>query len=455
MEKNLEKLFVLVPAAITDFAGATVSAAAPKKIFFEEAKNTIWVNGVAYGIDPVTAQAIAANTTAIGKLQTLIGAAEKAEGVDNILVRLAAVEQATSKPIKIAEGEKVLALDADNNLSSALSIAIEKQGEGEAAKEYIVLKGIDGAEVAKADASAFVKDGMIDTVAWKEGEPNVLVITWNTDAGKTATEVDMSKFIDTYTVAADSENYLGIAGYEVSAKVSDLAEDATGLAKAADVWAADESMRGDIQQNMDNISLMGTLLAGYNDPAMTEEAMERYFEKNEEGDWIPNGKAALADVYNAQAAQHSHANKAVLDGITAEKVAAWDEAADEAHEHENKALLDTYTQTEANLADAVAKKHEHENADELDLIAAGDVAKWNAAAEASHEHDNKELLDTYTQTEADLADAVAKKHEHEDAEVESEDNDYIVVKVSEVAGTVSAVNVAFDPWETYEAAPEA
>ena len=41
-------------------------------------------------------------------------------------------------------------------------------------------------------------------------------------------------------------------------------------------------------------------------------------------------------------------------------------------------MLDTYTQTEANLADAVAKKHVHANASELNKIADGDVTKWNA-----------------------------------------------------------------------------
>lgn len=40
-------------------------------------------------------------------------------------------------------------------------------------------------------------------------------------------------------------------------------------------------------------------------------------------------------------------------------------------------MLDTYTQTEADLADAVAKKHSHTNADELAKIATGDVEKWN------------------------------------------------------------------------------
>lgn len=51
------------------------------------------------------------------------------------------------------------------------------------------------------------------------------------------------------------------------------------------------------------------------------------------------------------------------------------------HTHANKALLDTYTQTEANLADAVAKKHEHANAAELAKFADGDKAKLDAAVQ--------------------------------------------------------------------------
>lgn len=114
-----------------------------------------------------------------------------------------------------------------------------------------------------------------------------------------------------------------------------------------------------------------------------------------------NLSAELAEKVNASAeGNHAHSNKTVLDGITAEKVAAWDSAEadaiahaddlntamdtrvkaveDTSHAHTNKALLDTYTQTEENLADAVAKKHEHTNKTELDKIAAGDKAKWDA-----------------------------------------------------------------------------
>lgn len=52
------------------------------------------------------------------------------------------------------------------------------------------------------------------------------------------------------------------------------------------------------------------------------------------------------------------------------------------HTHSNKALLDTYTQTEANLADAVSKKHSHANATELAKFASGDKAKLDTAVQS-------------------------------------------------------------------------
>ena len=123
---------------------------------------------------------------------------------------------------------------------------------------------------------------------------------------------------------------------------------------------------------------------------------------------ITDGTITLAklttEVQTAIGKAHAHENATVLDGITADKVAAWDAAEqnakdysddlDEAmntrvealeavdHEHANKALLDTYTQTEADLADAVAKKHEHANAAELDKFVDGDKAKLDSAVQS-------------------------------------------------------------------------
>jgi hypothetical protein len=61
-----------------------------------------------------------------------------------------------------------------------------------------------------------------------------------------------------------------------------------------------------------------------------------------------------AKINAASGAQHTHANKDVIDGITATNIADWN--------------------------DAVAKEHEHANKAELDLIASGDKAKWDAVA---------------------------------------------------------------------------
>lgn len=127
---------------------------------------------------------------------------------------------------------------------------------------------------------------------------------------------------------------------------------------------------------------------------------------------ITDGSITLAklhvDVQTAIGKAHTHDNKEVLDGINATMVEAWNAAEKNAkdyadglntamntrvealeavdHVHDNKALLDTYTQTEADLADAVAKKHAHGNADELAKIAEGDVAKWNAAEQNAKDH---------------------------------------------------------------------
>ena len=52
------------------------------------------------------------------------------------------------------------------------------------------------------------------------------------------------------------------------------------------------------------------------------------------------------------------------------------------HTHANKELLDSYTQTEADLANAVAKVHEHSNKDVLDGITSDKVTSWDGKEDA-------------------------------------------------------------------------
>ena len=70
------------------------------------------------------------------------------------------------------------------------------------------------------------------------------------------------------------------------------------------------------------------------------------------------------------------------------------------HTHGNKALLDTYTQTEADLADAVAKKHSHANADVLNGITANKVSAWDAAEANAKSYADEKVAGEKTRAEA-------------------------------------------------------
>lgn len=71
-----------------------------------------------------------------------------------------------------------------------------------------------------------------------------------------------------------------------------------------------------------------------------------------------------ADITALKGSNHTHENKAVLDGITSDKVDNWDNASTKAHEHANKAVLDgiddakvtDWTNAEANAKSYVDTK---------------------------------------------------------------------------------------------------
>lgn len=94
------------------------------------------------------------------------------------------------------------------------------------------------------DARDFVKDGMLtnaELVVDPEGQAagTYIKLTWNTDAGKQPMFINVSSLIDTYTVKADSTDYLTIANHEISTTIGALSgETATaGLADATEAKA--------------------------------------------------------------------------------------------------------------------------------------------------------------------------------------------------------------------------
>ena len=158
-----------------------------------------------------------------------------------------------------------------------------------------------------------------------------------------------------------------------------------------------------------------------------------------------------ASVATASADATAKANKALED---AKKYADEEDAKIESrvdalegatHTHANKALLDTYTQTEADLADAVAKKHEHANAAELAKIADGDVAKWNAAEGNAKSY--ADSLNTAMTSKVDgidgrvtaNANAVATKAEADDLDAAVERIEAVEISAAANASAIAAI----------------
>lgn len=127
---------------------------------------------------------------------------------------------------------------------------------------------------------------------------------------------------------------------------------------------------------------------------------------------ITDGTITLAKLHADVQAQinkaHDHANKAVLDGIDAKKVEAWD--ASEANAKKYADGLNTAMDTRVQAVEA--DKHTHANKEELDKITAGDKAKWDAAQANAEKTAADALAGAKTELEGKItaAQSAAEKH---------------------------------------------
>lgn len=134
---------------------------------------------------------VGGHTTAIGELQTL---------TQGLSIK------------SVAAYEKVI-VNTDGALSTTLGLDSYKKEDG---KTFIKLTGIEGAIISEFDASAFVKDGMINAVDYDTTKKE-MTITWNTDAGLDAVVIPMSGLVDTYIA---DEQSLTVSNNTFSAKIS-------------------------------------------------------------------------------------------------------------------------------------------------------------------------------------------------------------------------------------------
>ena len=133
---------------------------------------------------------ISGHATRIGALETALG--DETQGlIKGLADEASAREQGDTNTLNSAKGytdEQITGLD----------IVIEKKTVEDVESDYIVIKNKSGNEIASVNAAKFVKDGMLESAVYSTATKK-LVLTWNTDAGKSATEIDLNDLVNTYT----------------------------------------------------------------------------------------------------------------------------------------------------------------------------------------------------------------------------------------------------------------
>lgn len=194
----------------------------------------------------------AAQTTADSKIASVTGdTTVKAETVDHaVTLSLATSDKGNVKFTKDADGlsanvtipaatvtgvaadDKVLSLT--NKLVSA-TIGLDygdATTEALNGKKAIKLLGKEGVVISEIDASAFIKDGMIQSVTF-DAQTKHVTITFNTDAGREAIDVDLSTLVDTYK-AGTGLSLAQDGTFSVNTTTIATVEKATELANAAE-----------------------------------------------------------------------------------------------------------------------------------------------------------------------------------------------------------------------------
>ena len=175
---------------------ATAAAAAAKAAQDAADKKVASVGaGTAITIDSSTTTAPVVNI----KLAETQGNVEL-DTTNGLKASIGATEVANIAPVKgVAENDNFLTLGADKLISAAASLKyVKTEATGsDPAKYEIQLIGKNNQVVSTIDASDFIKDGMVESVNFDQATKH-LTITFNTDAGHDAIDVDLTKLVDTY-----------------------------------------------------------------------------------------------------------------------------------------------------------------------------------------------------------------------------------------------------------------
>ena len=247
--------------------------------------------------------------------------------------KIDAVSEIVNNGTKIAADEKLIQRNENKELFTDLKVDIKKETEG----TFIVIYGDSGEtqEISRVNANEFVKDGMLDSATYN-AKTHILTLTFNTAAEKSVIDVDLGTLVDTYT-AGDGLYFSDEGHHNFAIKIAAgseefLSVDANGL-KISGIKAAISTAVGNAKTELEG---------KISDEVTRAEAAESALDGRLtviEGEGEGSIKAAVAAeqtratteegklsgrIDTLESATHTHDNKAVLDGITSEKVSNWD-----------------------------------------------------------------------------------------------------------------------------------
>ena len=131
----------------------------------------------------------------------------------------------------LVQGAKDYADANDANDNTTYTIGYESKVEGESGHPArIVLTPSEG-EPTYVDATPFIKDGMLDNVAY-DADSNTLTFTFNTDAGKEAVTVELTDILAPYTGHVGETITVTVDGNTIKAELNTTVTNDIATAKS-------------------------------------------------------------------------------------------------------------------------------------------------------------------------------------------------------------------------------
>lgn len=160
------------------------------------------------------------------------------EVIDDAAVKAYVLNVSTDLIGTTSDSSALNTINAAKNYAKAAGWSINYDSDG----KKIQLKEQGGAVISEINANAFIKDGMLDNASFVTTKPSEgasaytgngpwLVLTWNTDAGKSPTVINVDTLVDTYS-SGDS-NKLTVSSYVITPVTADPSTASTEAQRGA------------------------------------------------------------------------------------------------------------------------------------------------------------------------------------------------------------------------------